>query len=174
VHVDAGEAGVALFSDRLRPLLAGIEYADSVALDFPELDGGLLAVRSAESLAQVRPPGNPGVSAAFRAHRHRFARDFEDRCDLAGELADAICERRNLRLWHRPALSTVVFRPARASDASVVQTHGRLVASGSAVDLTTVDGLEWLKLAVTERLEYLPLLDLVGSAVTVGDGSHSD
>jgi L-2,4-diaminobutyrate decarboxylase len=172
VHVDAGEAGVALFSDRLRPLLAGIEYADSVALDFPGLDAGLLVVRTAESLAHVRPPGNPGVSAAFRAHRHRLARDFEDRCDLAAELADEICERRSLRLWQRPALSTVVFRPARAS--SVVQVHGQLVASGFAVDMTNVDGLEWLKLAVTEHLEYLPLLDLAGSAVTVGDGSHSD
>lgn len=36
-HVDAAYGGGALFSDRLRPLLAGLEHADSVALDLHKL-----------------------------------------------------------------------------------------------------------------------------------------
>ncbi|MEV4316990.1 pyridoxal-dependent decarboxylase [Actinocrispum sp. NPDC049592] len=170
VHIDAGEAGVALFSDRLRPVLDGIELADSVALDFPELSAGLLAVRAAELLAHVRPPASPGVSATFRAHRHRLARDFEERCDLAADLADAICDRRNPVLWRRPALSTVVFRPA----SGLAEVYARMVSAGFPVERTRAEGGEWLKIAVPAGLNVASLLDLTGPPLTVGDGPHSE
>jgi L-2,4-diaminobutyrate decarboxylase len=57
-HVDAAYGGPALFSDRLRPLLDGIDRADSVSIDFHKfgwqpLPAGLLAVRDAASLAPL-------------------------------------------------------------------------------------------------------------------------
>jgi L-2,4-diaminobutyrate decarboxylase len=165
VHVDAADGGVALFSDRLRPLLDGLELADSVALELPELDAGMLAVRSAESLTHIRPPMHPDVSHAFRAHRHRLAADLEDRCDLASELADEICARPLLRLWDRPVLSTVVFRPGQADDDAVADLH-RQLASSPGLGRTSVDGRIWLKLAVSDRVEHLRLLELCSLSAT--------
>lgn len=55
LHVDAAYGGSLLFSDRLRPLLAGLDAADSVALDLHKLGGqpiasGVLAVAAEGSL----------------------------------------------------------------------------------------------------------------------------
>lgn len=55
LHVDAAYGGAALFSDRLRGLLEGLELADTVALDLHKLGwqpiaAGLLAVKDAKSL----------------------------------------------------------------------------------------------------------------------------
>ena len=153
VHVDAAESGAALFSDRLRPLLAGVELADSVAVGFPT--AGVLAVRSAESLTQVRPPAHPGVSVDTR----RLADELEDRCDLAVEVADAIRARPWLRLYAPPVLSTVVFRPT----------------VGGVPDLARRTGLElvhgWLKLVVSDRAEHLRLLELCSLSAM---GTHSE
>jgi L-2,4-diaminobutyrate decarboxylase len=184
VHVDATGGGAALFSERLRPLLDGLELADSVTLELPELGVGLLAARDAELLTHVRPAGRPDVSAAFRACRGRLAATVEHRCHVAAAVADAIRARPGLRLWDQPALSTVVFRPEPASAELVVDAHNRLLAAGaSAISRATVDGQVWLKLAVSEPVaalaDCLPLLDLVESvatrlsaAITVGDGTR--
>lgn len=58
LHVDAAYGGGALFSDRLGPLLRGLERADSVALDLHKLGwqpvaAGVLLVRSAELFAPL-------------------------------------------------------------------------------------------------------------------------
>ena len=55
LHVDAAYGGALLFSDRLRPLLAGLDRADTVTLDLHKLGwqpvaAGLLAVREAGDL----------------------------------------------------------------------------------------------------------------------------
>lgn len=55
LHVDAAYGGAALFSDRLRPLLAGLGSADSVALDLHKLGwqpvpAGVFVVRDARLL----------------------------------------------------------------------------------------------------------------------------
>jgi L-2,4-diaminobutyrate decarboxylase len=58
LHVDAAYGGGALFSDALRPLLAGLELADTVSLDLHKfgwqpIAAGLLAVRDTKSLTAL-------------------------------------------------------------------------------------------------------------------------
>jgi L-2,4-diaminobutyrate decarboxylase len=58
LHVDAAYGGGALFSDRLRSLLHGLEQADSVALDLHKLGwqptaAGLFLARGAQALAPL-------------------------------------------------------------------------------------------------------------------------
>nr|WP_330174679.1 pyridoxal-dependent decarboxylase [Streptomyces sp. NBC_01498] len=58
LHVDAAYGGGALLSDRLAPLLAGIERADSVSLDWHKLGwqpaaAGIFLVRKAETYASL-------------------------------------------------------------------------------------------------------------------------
>lgn len=58
VHVDAAYGGGALFSERLRPLLVGIEHADTVSLDLHKygwqpIGAGVLLARRAESFAPL-------------------------------------------------------------------------------------------------------------------------
>jgi L-2,4-diaminobutyrate decarboxylase len=162
LHVDATRESAAVFSDRLRYALDGLELADSVALQVTELDAGMLAVRSAEALTHVRPPLHPDVSEQFRACRPRLVAELDDRCDWTAELADAICTRPGLRLWQRPTLSTVVFRPRRATDESVTGLRERLHAAGYGdVGQASVDGQVWLTLTVTNQTNHLPLLDHV-------------
>jgi len=153
MHVDAAEAGAAVFSDRLRPLLAGLEMADSVAMEFPVLDAGALAVRSAESLTHVRPPAHPDISAEFR--RELLAGELEDRCDLAADVAAEISARPRLRLLQPPVLSTVVFRPALAGDDVVAN-----LARRTGLEHVKAQGAGWLKLDVSDRAEHLRLLEL--------------
>lgn len=55
LHVDAAHAGAFLISDRLRPMLAGLELADSVALDlhkmmFQPISSGLVLARDRRAL----------------------------------------------------------------------------------------------------------------------------
>jgi L-2,4-diaminobutyrate decarboxylase len=58
LHVDAAYGGAVLFSDELRSLLAGVELADTVAVDLHKfgwqpIAAGLLAVRDAKSLTAL-------------------------------------------------------------------------------------------------------------------------
>lgn len=58
LHVDAAYGGAALLSERLRPLLDGLELADSVAVDLHKfgwqpIAAGLLAVRDAKMLTAL-------------------------------------------------------------------------------------------------------------------------
>ena len=58
LHVDAAYGGGALFSDRLRPLLAGLDRADSIALDLHKLGwqplaAGAFLVRDAALMATL-------------------------------------------------------------------------------------------------------------------------
>nr|WP_052477869.1 pyridoxal-dependent decarboxylase [Kibdelosporangium sp. MJ126-NF4]CEL14591.1 Glutamate decarboxylase, eukaryotic type [Kibdelosporangium sp. MJ126-NF4]CTQ96781.1 Glutamate decarboxylase, eukaryotic type (EC 4.1.1.15) [Kibdelosporangium sp. MJ126-NF4] len=158
LHVDAAGGGAMLFSDRLRPLLDGIDLADSVTVELPELGAstGLLAVRDVGSLTGVRMMGHPEVAAVFRACRSDIGPAAERRCDMAAALADAVTARPGLRLWDRPTLATVVFRPAGAADETVAD----LAKNG--LEVTTVDGQLWLRITVGDRplRDYLALLEL--------------
>lgn len=176
LHVDAAGGGAALFSDRLRPLLDGVELADSVTIELPELGAstGLLAVRDIGSLTGVRLTAHPEVAAVFRACRAGLGPSMERRHDTAAVLADAIRARDALRLWDQPALTTVVFRPVDAADDLVADLPARL--PGPAVDVTIVDSRVWLRINVSDRSagEYLPLLDMLEQPVRVLGRSPND
>ncbi|RSM76960.1 hypothetical protein DMH04_35510 [Kibdelosporangium aridum] len=158
LHVDAAGGGAALFSDRLRPLLDGLDLADSVTVELPELGAstGLLAVRDVGSLTGVRMMGHPEVAAVFRACRSDIGPAAERRCDMASAVADAVLARSSLRLWDRPTLATVVFRPAGATDEMVADL------AGDGREVTTVDGERWLRITITDRPlpDYLALLEV--------------
>ncbi|ONI79475.1 hypothetical protein ALI144C_27145 [Actinosynnema sp. ALI-1.44] len=158
LHVDAAGGGAALFSDRLRPLLDGLDLADSVTVELPELGAstGLLAVRDVGSLTGVRMMGHPEVAAVFRACRTDIGPAAERRCDMASAVAEAVVARPGLTLWEQPALATVVFRPADAPDEVVADL------AGGGLEATTVDGRTWLRITVTDRplRDYLALLEM--------------
>jgi L-2,4-diaminobutyrate decarboxylase len=146
-----------LFSQRLRPLLDGLEMADSVTVELPELGAstGLLAVRDVGSLTGVRMIAHPEVAAVFRTCRSQIGPSAEHRCEIAAEIAAEVRARPWLRLWAEPALATVVFRPAGAADDLVAD----LAVDG--LELTTVDSEVWLRITVTGRhtlADYLRLL----------------
>jgi L-2,4-diaminobutyrate decarboxylase len=157
LHVDAAGGAAVLFSERLRPLLDGIDLADSVTVELPELgtSTGLLAVRDVGSLTGVRMMGHPEVGAVFRTCRADIGPAAEHRCDTAAAIAREIRTRAGLRLWAEPALTTVVFRPDGATDDVVADL------AGDHLELTTVDGQVWLRTTVTGRrrlTDYLRLL----------------
>ena len=76
-HVDGAFGALAALSEALRPRLAGIDRADSVALDFHKwahvpYDAGFLLVRDGRCIAplsRARPP----ICSAFRAALRRAA-----------------------------------------------------------------------------------------------------
>jgi L-2,4-diaminobutyrate decarboxylase len=157
LHVDATTGGAALFSERLCPLLDGLEMADSVTVELPELGAstGLLAVRDVGSLTGVRMIAHPEVAAVFRICRSQIGPSAEHRCEIAAEIAAEVRARPWLRLWDEPALATVVFRPTDAADDAVADL------AGDGLELTTVDSQVWLRITVTGRrpvADYLRLL----------------
>lgn len=96
-HVDAAYGALAMLSDRLRPLLAGIEQAHSVALDFHKwaqvpYDAGCLMVRDAEAhqAAFAQP-------ASYLARNTRgLAAGDPWPCDLGPDLSRGF---RALKVW---------------------------------------------------------------------------
>lgn len=157
LHVDAAGGAAVLFSDRLRPLLDGIDLADSVTVELPELGAstGLLAVRDVGSLTGIRMMGHPEVGAVFRSCRAEIGPAAERRCDMAAAIAREIRARPGLRLWAEPVLATVVFRPDAVDDNAVADM------AGDGIELATVDSQVWLRITVTGQRplpDYLRLL----------------
>ena len=96
-HVDAAYGAAAMLSDRLRPLLAGIERADSVAFDFHKwfqvpYDAGCLVVRdeAAHRAAFERP-----AAYLSREDRGLAVGDFWP-CDYGPDLSRGF---RALKVW---------------------------------------------------------------------------
>lgn len=116
LHVDAAYGGAALFSYRLRPLLAGVERADSVTLDLHKLGwqpiaAGLVAVADRSCLEAL------GTEAAGTAAAYLSADD-----DIVAALPDLIS--RSLRTSRRPDVvkMAVTFRAlGRAGLAAMVE-----------------------------------------------------
>jgi L-2,4-diaminobutyrate decarboxylase len=196
LHVDAAYGGGTLFSDRLAPLLAGVERADSVALDLHKfgwqpIAAGVLATREPVTALDVRADylnagddteaGLPDllgrsvrtsrlpdcfkIAVTLRAlGRAGLGALVEHCCDLAARVADEVERHPGLRLWGRPALSTLLVRPA--GDAPVAAVRRRLLEDGTAVlGRATMDGETWLKLTLLHPratlADYRGLLDLV-------------
>lgn len=79
LHVDGAWGGPALFSDRARPLMSGIELADSLAFDAHKLLGGAVPA----SFFVSRHPGllrqaNAARGGAYLFHQKDHAADDED------------------------------------------------------------------------------------------------
>ncbi|MFC9856307.1 MULTISPECIES: pyridoxal phosphate-dependent decarboxylase family protein [unclassified Streptomyces] len=211
-HVDGAYGGMALLSDTLRPLLAGIELADTVALDLHKLGwqpvaAGLLTVSDgrridalnvradylnstddteagqpdllARSVRTTRRPDVFKMAVTFRALGRSGLGQLVDKCcATADELAQAITARPALRLWRRPRLSTVLFRPVQAdtmthedADRFVGLIRRELLERGAAVlararapEKNDPAGL-WLKCTLlnphTTAADYEGLLDAV-------------
>ncbi|MFI9616228.1 pyridoxal phosphate-dependent decarboxylase family protein [Streptomyces sp. NPDC052023] len=67
-------------------------------------------------------------------------------CERAGELAGLIAARPGLELYDRPTISTVLFRPAGATDDAVAAVRRNLLRDGRAVlGRARLNGRLWLK-----------------------------
>jgi aromatic-L-amino-acid decarboxylase len=97
LHVDGAFGALAIFSDSLRPLLAGIERADSIAFDFHKwahvpYDAGFILVRDGE--AQRRTFASP--AAYLTRAGEGLARGDTWPCDLGPDLSRGF---RALKVW---------------------------------------------------------------------------
>jgi aromatic-L-amino-acid decarboxylase len=97
LHVDGAFGALAVFSDRLRPLLAGIERADSIAFDFHKwahvpYDAGFILVRDGE--AQRKTFASP--AAYLTRAGEGLARGEIWPCDLGPDLSRGF---RALKVW---------------------------------------------------------------------------
>ncbi|MDT0306668.1 pyridoxal-dependent decarboxylase [Streptomyces sp. DSM 44917] len=180
LHVDAAYGGPLLFSPARRGLLAGLDRADSVALDLHKLGwqpvaAGLLTVPDAPALAPLahrtdylnaeddteaglpdllgrslrttRRPDVLKVAVTLAAlGTSGLAALIDATCEAAAELAALVDAEPRLRLRARPGISTVLFRPAGATDAEVAALRRRLLEGGRAVlGRARLDGTLWLK-----------------------------
>ncbi|QPP09407.1 aminotransferase class V-fold PLP-dependent enzyme [Streptomyces bathyalis] len=86
------------------------------------------------SLRTTRRPDVLKVAVTLRAlGRSGLAGLVERTCAVAHSLAELVAADRELELFARPELSTVLFRPVGADGAAVASVRRRLMADGSAV-----------------------------------------
>jgi L-2,4-diaminobutyrate decarboxylase len=204
LHADAAYGGLALCSTALRPLLDGLDEADSIALDMHKfgwqpISAGLLAARVpgdlealtvraeylnadddteaglpdllGRSIRTSRRPDAFRMAVTMRAlGTEGMGALIEHCCRTATEVADAIERHPSLRLWGRPTLSTVLFRPASGDDAVVARVRRALLEAGTAIvgRATMPPGEVWLKLTLLHphatATDYLGLLDATVAA----------
>jgi L-2,4-diaminobutyrate decarboxylase len=138
-----------------------LNAADDTEAGIPDLLG--------RSLRTSRRPDAFKIAVTLRAlGRQGIGALVEQCCAVADDVADLIEAHPRLALWARPTLSTVVFRPAGATDAAVAGIRRELLDDGVAVlGRATIDGRVWLKLTLLRPgatvTEYAGLLDLVAS-----------
>ncbi|WP_405803183.1 pyridoxal phosphate-dependent decarboxylase family protein [Streptomyces sp. NBC_01187] len=162
--------------EALRPLDHRADYLnadDDIEAGLPDLLG--------RSLRTTRRPDVLKVAVTLRAlGRAGVAELVERTCEVAGLLADLVVRDGRFELFARPALSTVLFRPAGAGDVVVAQVRRRLLERGLAVlgRASTQGGL-WLKATLlnpwVREAELAALLKLVAEladeAVAEGAGA---
>jgi L-2,4-diaminobutyrate decarboxylase len=165
-------AGVFAVADRetLRPLDHRTDYlnaADDTEAGFPDLLG--------RSLRTSRRADAFRIAVGLRALGRRGMGELVDRChDTAVAVAEEVLAHNGLRLFARPTLTTVVFRPVAASDEHVAEVRRRLLHDGTAVigraRLTGPDGVSrlWWKLTLLNPMadvtDYRKLLDVLVAA----------
>jgi len=150
-----------------RPLTALDVQADYLNAE-DDTDAGLPDLLG-RSLRTSRRPDVFKMAVTLRAlGRQGMGALVEHCCAIAGAVADLVEQHPKLELWARPELSTVVFRPAGATDDDIAAIRRRLLEGGTAVlGRATIDGQVWLKLTLLRPNgtadEYTGLLDLVAS-----------
>ncbi len=169
-------AGLLISADAadLVPLAIAADYLnaeDDLEAGMPDLLG--------RSLRTSRRADAFGVAVSMRALGRAGLAGLIDRCCAnATDLAEAVDAHSDLRLWHSPALTTVLLRPVIADqldpaegDELVADLRRHLLDTGSAVlgraRIANPDGTDsrWLKLTLLNPTvtvaDYLPLLDLI-------------
>ncbi len=126
----------------LRPLAHRADYLnaeDDTEAGLPDLLG--------RSLRTTRRPDILKVAVTLRAlGREGVAALVDAVCDLAADLAARVDRHPDLTLHSPPVISTVLFRPADASDDEVAALRRRLMHEGRAVlGRARADGRLWLK-----------------------------
>lgn len=137
-------AGVLAVPDRtaLRPLEHSAEYLnadDDTEAGLPDLLG--------RSLRTSRRPDVLKIAVTLRAlGRDGIAALVDAVCDLAADLAARVEAHPALELHGPPAISTVLFRPAGATDGQTAELRRRLLHEGRAVlGRARAGGRLWLK-----------------------------
>ncbi|MFE1107250.1 aspartate aminotransferase family protein [Streptomyces rochei] len=200
LHIDAAYGGGLLFSDRHRTKLAGLEAADTVALDLHKLGwqpiaAGLLTVKDTDDLTALhhhtdylnadddtdaglpdllgrsprtsRRPDILKIAVTLRTlGRHGLGALVDRVCALAQDFAALVDAHPRFELHAPPTLSTVLFRPAHATDTAVAAVRRTLLTTGSAVlGRARADGRLWLKATLLnphiEPADLAALLTLV-------------
>ncbi|MER7953349.1 aminotransferase class V-fold PLP-dependent enzyme [Streptomyces sp. NPDC096030] len=116
-----------------------LNAADDTEAGLPDLLG--------RSLRTTRRPDILKIAVTLRALGRNGMGALVDRvCDLAQQLADLVEKTPDLELYERPALTTVLFRPAGADDTTVATVRRTLLTEGRAVlGRAHADGRLWLK-----------------------------
>ncbi|MGW1495348.1 pyridoxal phosphate-dependent decarboxylase family protein [Streptomyces sp. NPDC002402] len=137
-------AGLLAVPDRtfLAPLAVRADYLnadDDTEAGLPDLLG--------RSLRTTRRPDILKVAVTLRALGRTGLAALVDRtCAAAGQLADLIEKQPHLELYERPTLTTVLFRPAAATDEQTAAIRRTLLTTGRAVlGRARADGRLWLK-----------------------------
>jgi aromatic-L-amino-acid decarboxylase len=167
LHVDAAWAGAASLSARLRPVLDGIERADSVTVDAHKwlsapMGAGMFLTRNGDALAQTfRTTANympsaetsdPYLSSAQWSRRltglkvfmslaaagqDGYAAQLERDCEL-GDLLRARLRHDGWRIVNETPLPVVCFTPAEADSTEMLASIARHVESS---------GVAWISVA---------------------------
>ncbi|MEV5812987.1 pyridoxal phosphate-dependent decarboxylase family protein [Streptomyces mutabilis] len=180
LHIDAAYGGGLLFSDRHRHRLAGLEAADTVALDLHKLGwqpiaAGLLTVTDPDDLAALhhhadylnadddtdaglpdllgrsprtsRRPDILKIAVTLKTlGRAGLGALVDEVCAHAERFAALVDTHPAFELHAPPTISTVLFRPAHATDTTVAAVRRTLLTTGTAVlGRARADDRLWLK-----------------------------
>jgi glutamate/tyrosine decarboxylase-like PLP-dependent enzyme len=178
LHVDGAFGALAVFSEKLKALLAGIERADSIAFDFHKwahvpYDAGFILVRDGE--AQRRTFASP-ASYLARAEAG-LAKGEVWPCDLGPELSRSF---RALKVWITlQTYGTRALGEAMEENCAAARHLGALVKASGQFDLVAPIPLNIVCLslagegadAANRRLvEALHVLGLAAPSITLIDG----
>lgn len=126
----------------LAPLAYSVDYLnaeDDSEAGLPDLLG--------RSLRTTRRPDVLKIAVTLRALGRSGLAELVDRtCAAAQHLADLVEKTPGLELYERPTISTVLFRPAGATDERTAEIRRALLTAGRAVlGRARADGRLWLK-----------------------------
>jgi aromatic-L-amino-acid/L-tryptophan decarboxylase len=178
LHVDGAFGALLAFSQRLRPLIAGIEKADSIAFDFHKwahvpYDAGFLLVRDGEALRRTFASANGYLTRAATG----LAAGGVWPCDLGPDLSRGF---RALKTW----FTLKVFGADRlgeciAQTCNMAQRLARHIEASSRFDLRAPVKLNIVCFSVSSDdpdadnrriVEHLHVSGLAAPSITIRDG----
>ncbi|MBC2905852.1 pyridoxal phosphate-dependent decarboxylase family protein [Streptomyces cupreus] len=121
----------------------------------------------ARSLRTTRRPDILKIAVTLKTlGRKGMGRLVDQVCEQASEFADLVDKHPGFELYDRPTISTVVFRPTKATDDTVAAVRRKLLTEGRAViGRARLDGRLWLKVTLlnphTRQDDLAALLNLV-------------